>query len=60
MITKILKLYKGFEIEKSYDENEDGTIDKESILYCAYKDGDFFDAKNNLAPLKRSIDRYTK
>ena len=56
----MLKPYKGFEIEKSYNENEDGTIDKESILYCAYKDGDLFDAKNNLASLKRSIDRYIK
>lgn len=60
MITKMLKPYKGFEIEKSYDKNEDGTIDKESIVYCAYKDGNIFDAKNNLAPLKRSIDHYTK
>lgn len=61
MECKLLKLYKGFTIEKSYKLKEDGTIDKTSICYDAYDiEGDYFNGNKNLAELKKSIDNYTK
>ena len=36
MAVKSLKSYKGFDIEKSYDEKPDGTIKKDTIIYTAY------------------------
>ncbi len=38
MTVKLLKPYKGFEIEKSYEEKPDGTIKKDTIVYTAYAD----------------------
>lgn len=56
---KILKLYKGFTIEKSWESNMDGTIKKGSIVYTAYNpDEDLFDACKELAGLKKKIDIY--
>jgi len=61
MTVKSLKPYKGFEIEKSYEEKTDGTIKKNSIVYTAYtKDGDLYDASTVLTALKKKIDIYTK
>ena len=58
---KTLKPYKGFMIEKSWEENMDGTIKKDTVLYTAYiNDGDgVFDAAKSLAELKKKIDVYT-
>ena len=33
MTVKLLKPYKGFEIEKSYEEKADGTIKKDTTIY---------------------------
>jgi hypothetical protein len=59
MTTKLLKPYKNFEIEKSYDENANGTIDKNTVVYTAYdSDGDLYDAAKTLSGLKKKIDNY--
>lgn len=59
--TKVLKPYKGFIIEKTWETKADGTIKKDTIIYTAYtKDGGVFDGKSNLAELKKEIDKYTK
>lgn len=61
MECKLLKPYKGFTIEKSYNLKADGTIDKTSVNYDAYDtEGDYFNGNKNLAELKKSIDNYTK
>ncbi len=63
MTVKLLKPYKGFEIEKSYEEKPDGTIKKDTIVYTAYaddKDNALFDAAKTLAELKRKIDIYLR
>ena len=60
MQVKLLKPYKGFEIEKSYETNKDGTIRKDTIVYTAYAevDGGLYDGAKTLAELKRKIDIY--
>lgn len=59
MNSKILKPYKGFSIEKSWDEKFDGTVDKATIVYSAYTtDGDPFDGDKSLSTLKKKIDAY--
>lgn len=63
MTVKLLKPYKGFDIEKSYDEKPDGTIKKDTIVYTAYADDEdnaLFDAATTLSELKRKIDNYLK
>ncbi len=59
---KSLKPYKGFEIEKSYEEKADGTIKKDTIIYTAYPVDSYgvFDAAKTLSALKKEIDTYTK
>lgn len=60
---KLLKPYKGFEIEKSYEENADGTIKKDTIVYTAYADDEdnaLFDAARTLSELKKKIDIYLR
>ena len=62
MTVKLLKPYKGFEIEKSYEEKADGTIKKDTIIYTAYADDEdnaLFDAAT-LSELKKKIDIYLK
>lgn len=63
MTVKLLKPYKGFEIEKSYEENADGTIKKDTIVYTAYADDEdnaLFDAARTLSELKKKIDIYLR
>lgn len=62
MEVKLLKPYKGFEIEKSYETKADGTIKKDTIVYTAYaeSDGGLYDAAKTLPELKRKIDVYLK
>ena len=62
MESKVLKPYKGFTIEKSWEAKADGTIKKDTILYTAYtEDGNgVYDARSNLEELKKEIDRYVK
>lgn len=61
MESKMLKPYKGMEIEKSYDLKADGTIKKDSVIFTAYDtEGNVFDGAETLAELKKKIDRYTK
>lgn len=62
MTVKLLKPYKGFEIEKSYETKADGTIRKDTIVYTAYAEEDesLYDGAKTLAELKRKIDIYTK
>ncbi len=63
MTVKLLKPYKGFEIEKSYETKKDGTIRKDTIVYTAYADDEdnaLFDAAKTLPELKKKIDIYTK
>lgn len=58
MQSKLLKPYKGFIIEKSW-ENKDGVIKKDSVVYTAYdSDNDSFDSCATLNGLKKSIDKY--
>ena len=54
---KILKPYKGYMIEKSYEVRADGTIDKETIIYTAYTaDGEgLVDANKTLTGLKKKL-----
>lgn len=59
MESKILNSYKGFSIEKSYDLDTYGRIDKETVVYSAYdKEGDLFDSNTDLDILKRLITSY--
>lgn len=61
MIVKSLKPYKGFDIEKSYEEKGDGTIKKDTIIYTAYSvDGSVFDGAKTLSELKKKIDSYLR
>lgn len=62
MESKVLKPYKGFIIEKSWETKTDGTIKKDTILYTAYTENEnsVYDAKPNLAELKKEIDCYSK
>ena len=62
MESKVLKPYKGFIIEKSWEIKADGTIKKDTVLYTAYTENEngVYDAKPNLAELKKEIDRYVK
>lgn len=62
MEVKLLKPYRGFEIEKSYETNKDGTIKKDSVIYTAYaiEDGGLYDGAETLAELKRKINSYLK
>ena len=60
MESKLLKSYKGFTIEKSWEEWPDGT--KYDILYTAYQgDGSgVFDAAKTLSELKTRINEYIR
>lgn len=59
MESKLLKPYKGFIIEKSWEEWPDGT--KHDIVYTAYiEEGALFDAAKTLPELKKKIDKYIK
>ena len=61
MESKMLKPYKGMEIEKSYDLKADGTIKKDSIVFTAYDTEDnLFDGAKTLSELKKKIDEYSK
>lgn len=62
MKVKLLKPYRGFEIEKSYETNKDGTIKKDTVIYTAYtiEDGGLYDGAKTLAELKRKIDIYLR
>lgn len=63
MTVKSLRPYKGYVIEKSYEEKADGTIRKDTIIYTAYSDDEdnaLFDAAKTLSELKKKIDIYTK
>ena len=61
MESKMLKPYKGMEIEKSYDLKADGTIKKDSIVFTAYDtEGNLFDGAKTLLELKKKIDEYSK
>ena len=61
MESKMLKPYKGMEIEKSYDLKADGTIKKDSIVFTAYDtEGNLFDGAKTLSELKKKIDEYSK
>lgn len=61
MNSKLLKSYKGFTIEKSWDETSNGTIKKDTVTYTAYTVGeDIFDADSVLANLKQKIDEYIR
>ena len=60
MDVKLLKPYKGFDIEKSYEVKADGTIKKDTIIYTAYVDDNLYDAAKTLAELKRKIDSYMR
>ena len=62
MTSKSLKPYKGFEIEKSYEEKPDGTIKKDTIIYTAYPADSYgvFVAAKTLSELKKKIDNYLK
>lgn len=54
MESKILKPYRGFNIEKSWETNLDGTIKKDTIVYTAYNnDGCLYDGDRSLAGIKR-------
>ena len=61
MESKMLKSYKGMEIEKSYDLKADGTIKKDGIVFTAYDtEGNLFDGAKTLSELKKKIDEYSK
>ena len=61
MESKMLKPYKGMEIEKSYDLKADGTIKKDSIVFTAYDtEGNLFDGAKTLSELKKKIDEYSR
>ena len=60
MESKLLKPYKGFAIEKSWEEWPDGS--KHDIVYTTYtKDGNgVFDAAKKLSELKKKINEYVR
>ena len=60
MESKLLKSYKGFTIEKSWEEWPDGS--KHDIVYTAYtEDGNgMLDSAKTLSELKKKIDEYVK
>ena len=60
MESKLLKPYKGFTIEKSWEEWADGT--KHNIIYTAYTEGGngIFDVAKTLPELKKKINEYVK
>lgn len=60
MENKLLKPYKGFLIEKSWDEWPNGS--KHDIVYTAYTkdEGGVFDAAKTLPELKKKIDEYIR
>lgn len=62
MEVRMLKPYRGFEIEKSYETNKDGTIRKDTVIYTAYamEGGGLYDGAKTLAELKKKIDSYLK
>lgn len=63
MTVKLLKPYKGFEIEKSYETKTDDTIRKNTIVYTAYANDEenaLFDAATTLAEMKKKIDIYLR
>ena len=61
MESKMLKSYKGMEIEKSYDLKADGIIKKDSIVFTAYDtEGNLFDGAKTLSELKKKIDEYSR
>lgn len=63
MEVKLLKSYKGFEIEKSYETKKDGTIKKDTIVYTAFGDDEdnaLFDVALTLTELKKKIDAYMR
>ena len=61
MESRLLKPYKGFSIEKSWETKAYGTMDKETVVYTAYtSDGDLYDAAKTLSALKKKIDNYLK
>lgn len=61
MECKLLRPYRGFKIEKSWETLTDGTIRKDTIIYAAYTiDEDLFDTDETLKSLKRKIDRYAE
>lgn len=59
-ITKTLKPYKGFEIEKSWKADEFGRPIKSTLCYSAYglRDGGYYDSDSTLAGMKKKIDTY--
>lgn len=59
-ITKDLKPYKGFAIEKSWKADEFGRPIKSTLCYTAYGLGDngLYDADITLAGLKKKVDIY--
>lgn len=61
MEVKMLKPYKGFKIEKSFEVNGYGNPIAGTGVYTAYtKDDDLFDASETLVGLKKKIDMYLK
>lgn len=60
MESKLLKPYKGFMIEKSWEEYPDGS--KHDIIYTAYTkdESGVFDAAKTLQELKKKIDIYVR
>lgn len=57
METKLLKTYRGFSIEKSYNLVNGKQKD---IIYTAYINDALFDGAKSLVELKRKIDTYVK
>lgn len=61
MESKMLKKYKRFEIEKSWEDTPKGQV---NIIYTAYNvydgDWDLFDGDKTLSGIKKKIDQYVK
>lgn len=57
MVSRLLKPYKGFTIEKSWED----AGHKVNVIYTAYTNntGDVFNAAKTLDKLKKLIDDYT-
>ena len=56
---KFLKPYKGFNIEKTWESNLDGTIRKSTVIYTAYDENDgIYDADKTISGIKKKIDIY--
>ena len=59
MESRLLKSYKEFSIEKSWETKADGTMDKETVVYTAYtSDGNLFDAAKTLSAIIVRITLY--